>query len=369
MRECDLPKDDAPRRARDRARLRRLHRAPPSSARRASPTRIATCTGQRCVAGLNGGARICTHACSGQTGAARLPHRLRLQRRRSGEPDGPDVQQGDVRLRRRHRRAAALRQGLLARRAAPRRPSGTPPAPAAAIRRRRPPAATPPIPTRAPLRPRPSATTRTPTAPPAAHSDSDCPVDMYCGADYDGVTKCLRRAFCDPCWMNDNCTGGNDACVPTSRRQRALLHQVVRLALRLRRRAGPLPLLRHAPPTRSAQAACSACTSSAPASAAAQICDPCRTRRLRLRPTARLRREPRHRRAHVHQGLHHGRRSAHRTSRPAATTAPPRCNAGDPIYTDLCTGDANHYQPRRPDLLLLTRCVCKLLPRPHAHKR
>lgn len=39
---------------------------------------------------------------------------------------------------------------------------------------------------------------------------------MYCGADYDGATKCLRRGFCDPCWMNDNCTGGNDACVPTA---------------------------------------------------------------------------------------------------------------------------------------------------------
>ncbi|MGZ3429068.1 MAG: hypothetical protein ACXVCV_20590, partial [Polyangia bacterium] len=24
--------------------------------------------GQRCVAGVNGGAKICTHACSGQTG-------------------------------------------------------------------------------------------------------------------------------------------------------------------------------------------------------------------------------------------------------------------------------------------------------------
>ena len=48
------------------------------------------------------------------------------------------------------------------------------------------------------------------------NSDSDCPVDMRCGNDYDGKTKCLRRAFCDACVMNDNCTGGNDACVPTS---------------------------------------------------------------------------------------------------------------------------------------------------------
>lgn len=50
----------------------------------------------------------------------------------------------------------------------------------------------------------------------ACASDGDCPVDMRCAADYDGVTKCLRRGFCDPCWMNDNCSGDTGACVPTA---------------------------------------------------------------------------------------------------------------------------------------------------------
>ncbi len=39
----------------------------------------------------------------------------------------------------------------------------------------------------------------------ACTADSDCPIRMYCAADYDGVKKCLFRERCSACELNDNC--------------------------------------------------------------------------------------------------------------------------------------------------------------------
>jgi hypothetical protein len=45
--------------------------------------------------------------------------------------------------------------------------------------------------------------------------DYDCPLDFYCGADYDMVTKCLRRTLCTPCSIDGNCGGNFPICIPT----------------------------------------------------------------------------------------------------------------------------------------------------------
>jgi hypothetical protein len=57
----------------------------------------------------------------------------------------------------------------------------------------------------------------------ACTNDNDCPLPMRCAADYDGVTKCLKRNVCDECKFDENC--GYDSgvfrsdftkCVPTT---------------------------------------------------------------------------------------------------------------------------------------------------------
>ncbi len=54
-------------------------------------------------------------------------------------------------------------------------------------------------------------------------NDNDCPLPMKCAADFDGITKCLKRNVCDVCVYDENCgeAGGvfkSDftACVPTT---------------------------------------------------------------------------------------------------------------------------------------------------------
>src|SRR5262249_51056613 len=47
-------------------------------------------------------------------------------------------------------------------------------------------------------------------------TDNDCPFTMYCGDDWDGSKKCLKRTQCSPCTYNENCGNTNKyACVPT----------------------------------------------------------------------------------------------------------------------------------------------------------
>ncbi len=45
--------------------------------------------------------------------------------------------------------------------------------------------------------------------------DLDCPVHFYCGKDWDGNTKCLKRELCSDCLYNDNCPDEFPVCVPT----------------------------------------------------------------------------------------------------------------------------------------------------------
>jgi hypothetical protein len=49
----------------------------------------------------------------------------------------------------------------------------------------------------------------------SCNGDYDCPLDFYCGEDYDMVTKCLRRRLCSPCTVDANCGGDWPICVPT----------------------------------------------------------------------------------------------------------------------------------------------------------
>jgi hypothetical protein len=43
--------------------------------------------------------------------------------------------------------------------------------------------------------------------------DLDCPLDMYCGDDWDTVKKCLKRTVCSPCDRNEHCSGEFDVCL------------------------------------------------------------------------------------------------------------------------------------------------------------
>jgi hypothetical protein len=50
-------------------------------------------------------------------------------------------------------------------------------------------------------------------------ADSDCPIDYFCGPDYDQVTDdktkylCLKRTVCDTCRLNDECPAEFPVCV------------------------------------------------------------------------------------------------------------------------------------------------------------
>ena len=196
--------------------------------------------------------------------------------------------------------------------------------------------------------------------------DSDCPVDMYCGADYDGVTKCLRRGFCDPCWMNDNCAGGNDACVPTSDgsaryctkscASRSTAAECRATSCRARRR-----------PIRVGTARRSACTSSARASARGAICDPCRSDGDCGSGTSCI------------TNLATGERMCTKSCIVDAQCAsdkptgcdygPPPVNPGDPMLHRPMHRRFHAFTTRRPHLLLLTRRVCKFYYARTAHNR
>ncbi len=172
--------------------------------------------GQRCVAGPDGGLRICTHACDAQAGTMGCP---------IGYDCAPaDPTQPSVLTCNKERYAFDRTSGApllfgkdCSLQAGTTQPewdqacAGTgDPAPNPTCRHAPDPDshATP----RAPVRNDPHAYC---TA--GCNDDYDCPVDMRCAVDYDGVQKCLRRGFCDVCLINDNCTSGEfTACVPTA---------------------------------------------------------------------------------------------------------------------------------------------------------
>lgn len=48
----------------------------------------------------------------------------------------------------------------------------------------------------------------------SCEGDGDCPLDLRCAEDYDGVKKCLRRTLCSECRVDENCPEG--VCVPNT---------------------------------------------------------------------------------------------------------------------------------------------------------
>lgn len=173
--------------------------------------------GQRCIAGPDGGAKICTHACTSQTGDQGCPIGYDCA---AADPTQPalltcnketyafDPISGAPKL---FGQDCSLAPGTTqAEWDAACAHSGDPAASPTCRHAADPDSRTTP---RAPVRNDPQAYCTG-----ACTHDSDCPVEMLCAKDYDGNQKCLRRGFCDPCLINDNCARGgeNVSCVPTS---------------------------------------------------------------------------------------------------------------------------------------------------------
>jgi hypothetical protein len=72
-----------------------------------------------------------------------------------------------------------------------------------------------------PLKPLPSDPGATCTG--SCTADSDCPINYFCGPDYDQVTKdpsmfkCIKRTICDSCHLNDECPADFPNCIPDSK--------------------------------------------------------------------------------------------------------------------------------------------------------
>jgi hypothetical protein len=300
--------------------------------------------GQRCVAQAGAAFSICTHSCSGQTGAlgcpigydcsaadASSPGELVCNKERfafdatTGAPllFGKDCSLEGGTTQAEWDRACAA--------------SGDP-APSPTCRHAADPDshATP----RAPIRDDAHAYCTAGCA-----SDRDCPVEMYCGADYDGVTRCLRRGFCDPCWMNDNCGGDNDACVPTSDGSARYCTKSCAAAFDCGGVQGHF--LSCATATDSLGTSAMFCLHKFGACVGTgQICDPCRVESDC---------ETASNGTHCLGNLATGERMCTKACTADAQCAsdkptgcdfgPPPANPGDPSYTDLCTGDPNHSNP------------------------
>jgi len=297
--------------------------------------------GQLCVAGINGGARICTHACTGQTGAAGCPIGYDCT---AADPSSPTVLTCNKEP---YAFDATTGAPLLFGKDCSLQGGTTQAEWDAACANSGDPA---PNPT---CHHAPDPDSR--TKPPApirndAHAyctggctaDSDCPVDMYCGADVDGNTKCLKRAFCDPCWMNDNCTGENDACVPTSDGTSRYCTKSCGSPYDCGGVQGTF--LSCATSTDSLGASAMYCLHKFGACVGTgQICDPCRVAGDCMSGTTCI------------SNLATGERMCSKACTMDSECAsdkptgcdfgPPPVNAGDPIYTDYCTGDPNHYNP------------------------
>lgn len=174
--------------------------------------------------------------------------------------------------------------------------------------------------------------------------DSDCPVDMLCAADYDGVTKCLKRGFCDACWMDDNCSGEFTACVPTSDGKSRYCSK-------------PCGSNQDCGGVTNTFLNCTTSTSSLGASGnyclhkfgacvgTGEVCDPCRAD-ADCNTAANGTR--------CYTNLATGERMCTKgckmDSQCAASNKPTGCDYGIPgpnmpSYTDSCTGDAMHYNP------------------------
>ena len=172
--------------------------------------------------------------------------------------------------------------------------------------------------------------------------DSDCPVDMSCAGDVDGVSRCLRREFCDPCWMNDNCTGENDACVPTADGSSRYCTKSCGSAYDCGGAQGTF--LSCAATTDSLGTNATFCLHKYGACVGTgQICDPCRAQSDCANGTR------------CYSNLATGERMCTKSctmDSQCASDKPTGCDFGpdpvnetDPRYTDVCTGDASHFNP------------------------
>jgi hypothetical protein len=297
--------------------------------------------GQRCVAQPSGGISICTHACSGQTGAQGCPVGYDCSAADASSPSALTCNQESFAI------DAATGVPLLFGKDCSLQAGTTQaewdvacagsgdPAPSPTCRHAADPDshATP----RAPIRNDAHAYCTAGCA-----RDSDCPVDMLCGADYDGVTKCVRRGFCDPCWMNDNCTGDDDACVPTSDGSARYCTKSCAAASDCGGVQGHF--LSCAATTDSLGTSATFCLHKFGACVGTgQICDPCRsdgdcgndTRCIdNLATGERMCTKP--------CGLD----AECASDKPTGCDAgPPPVNPGDPTYTGQCTGDSTHSYP------------------------
>lgn len=178
------------------------------SACTAKPTKIGTAckttadcnvTGQVCAPGLEGGASICTHTCATQSGDTGCPvgfdcypadatigmtcNKARYEVAPTGAPllIGVDCSKDDTVCGSLGSTNAALSCRKLE-----------------------------------------NTTTKMPNPnDPAAYctgvcsTDADCPLQFECLTDYDKAKKCLRRALCSECVVNDNCPADNPICIPT----------------------------------------------------------------------------------------------------------------------------------------------------------
>jgi hypothetical protein len=298
--------------------------------------------GQRCVAGPGGTPRICTHACNAQTGANGCPIGYDCA---PADPTRPD----DLTCNRETYAFDALTGAPLLFGKDCSLYGGTTQAEwDVGCARSGDPAANPTC------RHAPDPDSRaTPTAPVrndahayctgACAADSDCPVEMRCAVDYDGLQKCLRRQFCDPCLINDDCAFGEfTACVPTADGSSRYCSKPCGAAF----------------DCGGVQGHFLSCTESTDALGqpglyclhkfgacvgTGEICDPCRADTDCKVGTRCL------------LNLATGERMCTRpcmldsecaSNKPTGCDyGPPPVNPGDPIYTDLCTGDALHQNP------------------------
>jgi hypothetical protein len=158
---------------------------------------------QLCVSGVSGGPKICTHTCQGEYGDVGCP--IGFDCNISDQAIGPtcnktrysvDATTGAALL---FGKSCATDDSLCMNTGDP---AGSPHC------RKGPDYSKKPV---APLAADPSAyCTGSCTA------DTDCPINMQCGEDYDMQKKCLKRTICSECLFNDNCPSVYPNCVATA---------------------------------------------------------------------------------------------------------------------------------------------------------
>src|SRR4051812_46397319 len=294
--------------------------------------------GQRCVAGLNGGASICTHACTGQTGESGCPigydcppsHPAnRGELTGNKETFAFDAATGTPLL---FGKDCALQQGTTQADWDPACADSGDPAANPTCRHARDPSSR----LRVPLKGDPHAYCTGSCA-----SDADCPVDMLCGLDYDNKQKCLRRGFCDPCLINDNCVGENNVCVPTADGSARYCSKSCGGNYDCGGVQGHF--LSCSDATDSLGNAGTYCLHKFGACVGTgEICDPCRSNDDCTKSNTRCL-------ANIATGERMCTKSCTMDSE-CASNKPTGCDYGpppsrplDPIYTNLCTGDAEHF--------------------------